>query len=312
VEIAPKFRFGWLAMTLIALAACSNGRGSVSEPEQGQVGGPPPPAPPAPPPTPPPNPPPNPPPAPPPAPPPVASAIAGYWQGIAVDDDTERGWRAVALIAPSGEAQWIIVRNRDEDEDEDDDSADEGFVLHGDVCCASELDIDIPAKELGDTRARDARLRAQLDNGALRGEIDFRDRDYEFTLNARPEFDQPLTLEELSGTYTRTTLTLLGSQTTMSVTIDANGQLNGSHSNGCVFNGTASIPDAARSLVSLQVRLDRCGDTLASSKQWNGEYRGLGILLRDAVSPSNPLLREDVLYHSTVGPAWLGPQSVGK
>lgn len=238
--------------------------------------------------------------------------MAGYWRGTAIDDDTERTWTAVALIAPSGEAQWIIVRNPEEDEDDDDDASDDGFVLHGDVCCEAELDMNIAAKELGDTRARDARLRVELDGGALRGEIDFQRNDFEFTLNPSSGFDQPLTLAELAGVYTRSTVTLLGSQITMTVTIDANGQLSGSHSNGCTFNGTASIPDASRSLVSLQVQLDGCGNTLASSKQWNGEYRGLGILLRDAVSPSNPLLREDVLYHSTVGPAWLGPQSVGK
>jgi hypothetical protein len=238
--------------------------------------------------------------------------MAGYWEGTALDEDSDRTWRAVALIAPTGEAQLIVVRNPDEDEDEDDDDSDDGFVLHGDVCCESELDTALAAKLLGDTRTREARLRVELDNGALRGEIELRDDEFEFTLNARAEFNQPLTLAELAGTYTRSTLTLLGSQTTMTMTIDANGQLSGSHTNGCVFNGSASIPDASRSLVSLQVRLDNCGATFASSKQWNGEYRGLGILLRDAVSPSNPQLREDVLYHSTVGPAWLGPQSVGK
>ncbi len=207
------------------------------------------------------------------------------------------------MVAPSGDAQWILV---------DANRSDSGFVLHGNVCCESELDTNIEAKELGDTRSRNARLRVELDGGALRGEIDFDRNDYEFTLNASSEFNQPLALAELAGTYTRSTLTLLGSQTTMTLTIDANGQLNGSHTNGCVFNGSASIPDATRSLVRLQVRLDSCGDTLASSKQWNGEYSGLGILLRDAVSPSNPQLREDVFYHSTIGPAWLGPQPVGK
>lgn len=198
------------------------------------------------------------------------------------------------------------------DPDADDDDAVDGFVLHGNACCETHLDTQIAAKQLGETRTEEARLEVELDAGVLRGGIRFRGDRFELALNASPESGQPLTLAELSGTYTRSTLTLLGSQTTLTVTIDANGQLTGSHTNGCVFNGTTSIPDTTRSLVSLQVRLDNCGSSGASSKRWNGEYRGLGILLRDAVSPSNPLLREDVLYHSTVGPAWLGPQSVGK
>ena len=62
------------------------------------------------------------------------------------------------------------------------------------------------------------------------------------------------------------------------MTIDADGRLTGSYSNGCVFNGNASIPDASHNMVQLQIDLANCGSQ-GSSKQWNGAYSGLGVLL---------------------------------
>ena len=77
----------WLAAIAVAvLSACSNGRGSVSDPASPPVNEPPP-APPVPPPTPPPEPPPQPPPTPP---PPVGAAMAGYWKGTATEEDSNR------------------------------------------------------------------------------------------------------------------------------------------------------------------------------------------------------------------------------
>ena len=91
---------------------------------------------------------------------------------------------------------------------------------------------------------------------------------------------------------------IFGEEVTLTVTIESNGTLTGSYSNGCVFNGNASIPDAAHNMVRLQIDLANCGSQ-GSSKQWNGAYTGLGLLTGD-----------DVFYHSVIGPTWLGPQSV--
>ena len=75
--------------------------------------------------------------------------------------------------------------------------------------------------------------------------------------------------------YTQSTQTILGEEVTLTVTIDASGQLTGSYSNGCVFNGNASIPDATHNMVQLQIDLANCGSQ-GSSKAWNGAYSGLG------------------------------------
>jgi hypothetical protein len=64
-------------------------------------------------------------------------------------------------------------------------------------------------------------------------------------------------------------------------------------------------------MVRLNLELSDCGG-LQSSRRWNGKYSGLGIFLRNAVSPSDPSRRQDIFYHSVVGPTWLGPLDVGR
>ena len=63
--------------------------------------------------------------------------------------------------------------------------------------------------------------------------------------------------------------------------------------------------------VRARIELTDCG-SFQSSRRWNGEYRGLGVLLRNATSPSDGSTREDIFYHSLIGPTWFGPFDVGK
>ena len=133
----------------------------------------------------------------------------------------------------------------------------------------------------------------------LSGELHFHRDDYRFALNAASDYNRSISLAALAGVYTRRTSSIIGEQVTLTVTIDPSGQLTGSYSNGCMFNGNASIPDASHNMVKLQIDLANCGSQ-GSSKQWNGAYTGLGVLLSG----------DAVFYHSVIGPAWLGPQSV--
>ena len=275
------------AMAFAVLTACSNGRGSVSDPASGPVNEPPP-APPIPPPTPPPT---DPPPEPPPSPPPTSAAMAGYWKGTAAQPGSNRTFDTVALIDAQGNAQWVLLRTGLLEDD--------GFVVSANVCCESEFEDDAIGKDLGETNTRDASISAEVDGGVLSGELQFRDNEYRFTLNAAPEYNRSISLAALAGVYTRRTSSIFGEQVTLTVTIESSGRLTGSYSNGCVFNGNASIPDASHNMVQLQIDLANCGSQ-GSSKQWNGAYTGLGMLLSG----------DDVFYHSVIGPTWLGPQSV--
>lgn len=230
--------------------------------------------------------------------------MAGYWKGTVTNEDSDRPSPAVALIDHTGEAQLIVLGESSGD--------DAQFVLYGNLCCEHRFDEGIAGKRFLNNRDEEARVDVGIDNGRLVGDMEFRNRSYAVNLAPSAEYNQSLTLQSLAGVYTQTTTPLLGLPTTMTLTIDANGQVTGSHTNGCTFNGSASIPDAQHNMVQLTIEVSSCGNRLGSSKQWNGGYEGLGLLLRNAVSPSNPALREDVFYHSVIGPTWLGPQQVGR
>ncbi len=217
--------------------------------------------------------------------------MAGYWKGTATEEDSNRTFDTVALIDAEGNAQWLLLRTGF--------LQDDGFVLFGNVCCESRFSDDVTGKELAETRTHDARIEAEVEGGVLSGELEFRDDEYRFTLDASADYNRSVSLAALAGVYTRRTNTIFGEEVTLTVTIDANGQLTGSYSNGCVFNGNASIPDASHNMVQLQIDLANCGSS-GSSKQWNGAYTGLGVLLSG----------DAIFYHSVIGPTWLGPQSV--
>ncbi len=217
--------------------------------------------------------------------------MAGYWKGTATEERSNRTFETVALIDAQGNAQWLLLR--------DGVLQDDGFVLFGNVCCESGFSDDVTGKKLAETRTRDARIDAEVQDGVLSGELRFDRDEYDFTLNPSADYNRRVSLAALAGVYTRRTNTIFGEEITLTVTIDANGQLTGSYSNGCVFNGNASIPDTSHNMVQLQIDLANCGSQ-GSSKQWNGAYTGLGVLQSGDVT----------FYHSVIGPTWLGPQSV--
>ena len=297
----------WLALGLIAgLAACSNGRGSVSEqataPPSG--GAPPPQPPPQPPPTPPPpDPPPQPPPTPPPDPPPPApsaAALAGYWKGEVTDERNDSPRPGLAFVDGDGRTHVVVL-----EEDADD------FLVYGEVCCEAKVEAEFAGERYLKTDDESAEIKAELASGRMTGEFEFRNRDYDFSFAPDAAYSQTLTAQDLAGVYTRITPQLFGQQT-LTITIDANGRLTGSHSNGCVFNGTATIPDTARNMARFAVEIDSCGSQVSSSRRWNGAYTGLGVLLRDAPVPGDAAAREDALQFSLIGPTWFGLLSVGK
>jgi hypothetical protein len=217
--------------------------------------------------------------------------MAGYWKGTATEEDSDRTYDAVALVDADGNAQWLLTRTGL--------FGSENFVISANVCCEAEFDDEATGRVLGETRTHDARIDAEVANTELSGELRLRGEEYQFTLNRSADYDRSVSLATLAGTYTQSTRTIFGEEVTLTVTIDASGQLNGSYSNGCVFNGTASIPDASHNMVRLQIDLANCGSE-GSSKAWNGAYSGLGVLLSG----------NEVFYHSVIGPTWFGPQSV--
>lgn len=312
--------FSWLVLAgALSLAACSNGRGSINEgaapvgedpvlpapPAPPAPPPPEPPQPPEPPPDPPPDPPPEPappqPPPPPPEPPVSGSALAGYWTGSATDERSGRVRDAKAFVDPFGELQLVVM---------DDDA--EQFVLHGNLCCGAPVRDELNGARYLDTRDEKAELDAAVTSGMLVGEFEFRNRDYRYTFASNEIYRQPLTLSTLAGVYTRTNTQRFGPPATLTVTINSNGELTGSHSNGCSLTGKASVPEPSRNMIRFDVDVNGCGARGLSSRRWNGDYAGLGLLLPDSPAPGGSGAREDTLLLSLVGPTWLGLWSVGR
>lgn len=104
-----------------------------------------------------------------------------------------------------------------------------------------------------------------------------------FDMSLSPMWNRPASLASVAGVYTRTT----SNGYTMTLAIGANGQLTGSDSRGCVFNGTVDVPDPTRNMHLIDATASSCGSL-------NGHYLGMGTLLdadamRDWMSAMHPL-----------------------
>jgi len=161
------------------------------------------------------------------------------------------------------------------------------FVVFGNVCCGAKVDTQLQSTEYLTERVRDAKFEAERSGGALTGKLKIRGEDYDFSLDRSGRYDESVTLADLAGTYTRTITMFLGPTSTYTVTLDASGQLTGSHTNGCVYNGAVSLPDAPRNIVKVNVELRNCPSSITGSGSMNGSYSGLGVLLRGTTAPSD-------------------------
>lgn len=104
-----------------------------------------------------------------------------------------------------------------------------------------------------------------------------------FNMTMSPMWDRASSLDTVAGVYTRTT----SNGYTMTLSMDALGQLTGSDSRGCVFSGTVTVPDPRHNLYGIDANVSSCG-TL------DGHYTGMGTLLdadamRDWMTAMHPL-----------------------
>jgi hypothetical protein len=94
----------------------------------------------------------------------------------------------------------------------------------------------------------------------------------------------------------------------LTLSITAAGEVNGSHTNGCIYNGRVAVPDPARNMARLNVEISNCSERFGNSSRWNGNYEGLAVLQETDGGASTPARRS--LYQSLVGPLWLGDQEL--
>lgn len=303
MEISNRFHPGIVVALLLAAAGCSSGGGS---------GG---------------------------ANAPQVSPLAGNWTGSATDTTTGEVLNASAFIDESGEAQLMVMPRfaflgpnpvipaplmptvptiRPELSTEFEFvggvsfAAATIFVLHGNLCCEPGIQGTASAESMNLGIKSTSQISGSLSSGMLVGTFDFEGRPYSFSLASTPGYFEALTLQDLAGVYTNTLPTIGGgAATTYTIAITADGTVTGSHVNGCIYNGSVSITNTARNMFQLRMQLSNC--TIAGIYgPRNGEYTGLGVLLRDVAVWNDPTARKQVFYYSLIGPVWLGTQGAEK
>ena len=106
------------------------------------------------------------------------------------------------------------------------------------------------------------------ENGTWHGQLNGAGDNATFSFSMHPAHDRPASLDRIAGTYTRTTS--IGYTMTLSFT--QGGELTGSDSRGCVFNGSVTVPDPTHNFYQVNATVTSCGIL-------NGSYQGHGTLL---------------------------------
>jgi hypothetical protein len=224
--------------------------------------------------------------------------LAGYWRGTATPADTQRTRAAEALVDSDGDLQLMVLHPTDLPD------ANPSFVLHGNICCEDHYEDRLVGTRYLDSRDSASQMRASLENGALVGRFEFRQQRWNFSLARSPAYDAPLSMALVAGVYSQTETSVFGVSSTLTLAVDAQGLVTGSHTNGCAYNGHIDIPDPTHNLMRFAIEVNGCGDSFTSSRRWNGKYEGLGLLKSDGHATA--------LYHSLVGSTWSGPQLPAK
>lgn len=87
----------------------------------------------------------------------------------------------------------------------------------------------------------------------------------------------PLTLTQLSGTYSGTRNP---GAITATLTIASDGTIAGSDTTGCAYNGIANVPNGESGLIEVQIDAANCSATTAATgAERDGDYNGVGDFL---------------------------------
>jgi hypothetical protein len=105
-----------------------------------------------------------------------------------------------------------------------------------------------------------------------------RQRRIEFTVPYDRGFERPSSFDALQGSYT----TFLGSGYTLTITVDAGGEVTGADTNGCIVHGQAQIPRPAVNAYDVTLEVAACGTA-------DGRYEGSAALVFDGAGRASGL-----------------------
>lgn len=183
----------------------------------------------------------------------------GVWQGT-VTSPTTGAASVIGLTTTSGHSVWMTTDGR---------VWSGPLPMTGTQMNANMAGYMYPGRQFPDGSNYDTwSMMGSYANGTWSGRLNGAGDGVTYSFSMHPDHDQPASLDLLAGTYTRTTS--IGYTMTMSVT--QGGQLTGSDSRGCVFNGSVSIPDPMHNLYQIDATVTSCGIL-------DGSYQGHGTLL---------------------------------
>jgi hypothetical protein len=183
----------------------------------------------------------------------------GVWQGTVTSSTTGTS-SVMGLTNASGHSIWMTT---------------DGRVWTGQMpMTATQMNVNMagymyPGRQFADgTNYGSWSMIGSLANGTWSGQLNGTGDNGSFSLSMHPGYDRPASLDLLAGTYTRTTS--IGYTMTLSIT--QGGEITGSDSRGCVFNGTVAVPDPTHNLYQVSATVTSCGIL-------DGSYQGHGTLL---------------------------------
>ena len=191
----------------------------------------------------------------------TAATTPGVWKGSIVSTTTGQTASGVALTGPDGHSVWMAT---------------DGRVWGGQLpMSGARFDATFAGHMYDGAHFPDGTNHGPASmtvdhhaQGTMSGRYSGSGDTGTFNLSLSPMWDRPASIGTVAGVYTRTT----SNGYTMTMTLDANGQLHASDSRGCLFNGTVSVPDATHNMYRISTTVTSCGSL-------DGTYQGMGALL---------------------------------
>jgi hypothetical protein len=216
---------------------------------------------------------------------PQIAPIAGVWSGSITATGSGTSSNAVMLADESGD---MILRISV--------PGTAGYTIRGDACCETSGSGTADLYQSGVVGSTPIKVSAAIQGNTVTGNFTLNGTAYSFNLTRSNIYTQPTSFQAIAGTYTRQ----LALGYTQTMTISSTGEIIGSDTYGCVYNGQLSLPRPDRTLfrvTSLTVSSCAGPNTLH-----NGSYTGLATLSPQVAG--GPL---DVFLYYVTGPTAIVP-----
>jgi hypothetical protein len=192
---------------------------------------------------------------------PTPAATAGLWKGTVTSSTTGQSTLVVAMTDAAGHSVWMTTDGRIYDGSMPTSGTSFQWPMTGYMDAAGHFP-DGTNFGMG-TMTVDEQTATMMS-----GHYSGNGQSGSFTMNMSPMWQRDATLAAVSGTYTRSTSTGYS----MTMNIDANGQLMGSDTSGCMLNGSVTAPDPHHDLYQMDGTVTSCGIL-------DGNYHGMAALL---------------------------------